>query len=76
MSLAACIAALDRAVESALSERRIVGCVVLLAEGGKLVHARAAGLADRETGRPMRQATWLRYASVSKPFTTVAALRL
>ncbi|RDD70744.1 serine hydrolase domain-containing protein [Paracoccus versutus] len=76
MSLSASIAALDRAVDSALAERRIVGCVVLLAQGGRLVHARAAGLADREAGRPMRQGTWLRYASVSKPFTTVAALRL
>ncbi len=76
MSLAACIAALDRAVESALAERRIVGCVVLLAEDGRQVHARAEGFADREAGRPMRRGTWLRYASVSKPFTTVAALRL
>ena len=47
MSLSASIAALDRAVDSALAERRIVGCVVLLAQGGRLVHARAAGLADR-----------------------------
>jgi len=76
MSLAACIAALDRAVESALAERRIVGCVVLLAEDGRQVHARAEGFADREAARPMRRGSWLRYASVSKPFTTVAALRL
>ncbi|MFC3570531.1 serine hydrolase domain-containing protein [Paracoccus simplex] len=76
MSLSASVAALDRAVDRALAERRIVGCVVLLAEAGRLVHARAAGFADRESGRPMRRATWLRYASVSKPFTTVAALRL
>ena len=70
------IAALDGAIDSALAEQRLVGCVVLLATSGHVVHARAAGLADRETARPMLPETWLRYASVTKPFTTLAALRL
>lgn len=70
------IAALDRAIDRALSDRRIVGCVVLLAEDGMPAYARAAGMADREAGMAMRPDTWLRYASVTKPFTTVAALRL
>ena len=69
-------AALDRAIDSALAEERLVGCVVLLAEAGRAVYARAAGLADREAGRAMTPGTWLRYASVTKPFTTLAALRL
>ncbi|WP_347266736.1 serine hydrolase domain-containing protein [Paracoccus sp. (in: a-proteobacteria)] len=69
-------AALERAIDSALAERRIVGCVVMLAEAGRLVYVRAAGMADREAGRAMCEDSWLRYASVSKPFTTVAALRL
>ncbi|GLK66338.1 MULTISPECIES: serine hydrolase domain-containing protein [Paracoccus] len=76
MSIADCVTAVDRAIDSALAGRRIVGCVVLVAEDGRLAHARAAGLADREAGQPMQQSTWLRYASISKPFTTVAALRL
>ncbi|MFO1138065.1 MAG: serine hydrolase domain-containing protein [Paracoccus sp. (in: a-proteobacteria)] len=33
-------------------------------------------MADREAGRPMQPGAWFRYASVSKPFTTVAASRL
>ncbi|MDF3607872.1 serine hydrolase [Paracoccus sp. DMF-8] len=70
------IAAIDRAIDSALAERRIIGTVVLLAHRGKIVHSRAAGMADREAGREMTPDTWIRYASVSKPFTTVAALRL
>jgi CubicO group peptidase (beta-lactamase class C family) len=76
MSISTSIAALDRAVDKALSEQRIVGCTVMLSENGRPVHIRSAGLADREAGVPMRPGTWMRYASISKPFTTVAALRL
>lgn len=76
MSLGKVIAALDAAIDGALAERRIVGCAVLLSERGQIVHARHAGMADREAGRPMQPGAWFRYASVSKPFTTVAALRL
>ncbi|MGO4126924.1 serine hydrolase domain-containing protein [Inquilinus sp. YAF38] len=68
--------AIDAAVDEALAESRIVGCVVLVAEDGKLVYERAAGHADRETGRQMRVDTPFRLASVTKPFTTMAALKL
>lgn len=67
---------IDEAIDRALQERRIVGAVVLLAQDGQVVLARAAGHADRESGREMTRGTWFRYASVSKAFTTVAALRL
>lgn len=67
---------LDAAIDSALQQQRIVGCVVLGAQDGRLVHARAAGLADRETGREMSLDTPFRLSSVTKPFTTMAALRL
>lgn len=76
MTLTAVSQALDRAIDSALREARLVGCTVLLAEAGQTVYARAAGMADREAGRAMSFGTWLRYASVTKPFTTLAALRL
>ena len=76
MNLGEVIAALDHAIDGALAEKRITGCALLLAEAGRIVHARHAGMADREAGRPMRPGAWFRYASVSKPFTTVAALRL
>ena len=68
--------AIDAAIDEAITERRIVGCVVLVAEDGKLVYERAAGHADRETGRQMRIDTPFRLASVTKPFTTMAALKL
>lgn len=67
---------IDKAIDRALAEQRIVGAVVLVAENGELKYQRAAGLADREAGRPMRLDTPLRFASVTKPFTVMAALKL
>ncbi|QND37676.1 beta-lactamase family protein (plasmid) [Rhizobium leguminosarum bv. viciae] len=68
--------AIDVAIEDALAEGRIAGCVVLVAENGKLVYQRAAGHADRETGRQMQIETPFRFASVTKAFTTMATLKL
>lgn len=69
-------AAIDRAIDSAIAGQRIVGTVVLVAHEGKLVYHRAAGLADREAGMPMREDAIFLLASVTKPIVTVAAMRL
>ncbi|WP_263144966.1 serine hydrolase domain-containing protein [Pseudomonas sp. RIT-PI-AD] len=69
-------ARLDRVVQASLAERRLVGCVVLVARDGVPVYRRAAGLADREAGRPMREDTLFRLASVTKVFVSTAALVL
>ncbi|MGB3335867.1 MAG: serine hydrolase domain-containing protein [Devosia sp.] len=68
--------AIDVAIDHALAEGRIAGSVVLVAEDGKLVYERATGHADRENGRQMRTDTPFRFASVTKAFTTMAALKL
>ena len=68
--------ALDAAIDRALAEKRIVGTVVIMAEDGRITYHRAAGFADREAAIAMQTGTWFRYASVTKAFTTVAALRL
>ncbi len=68
--------ALDTAIDAAINDKRIVGCVVLVNEKGRNVYARAAGHADRETGRKMNLDTPFRLASLTKPFTTMAALKL
>lgn len=67
------IAAID---QQAMAEGRIVGSVVLVARRGEICYAGAAGYADREARRPMRRETQFRLSSVSKPYTTLAALRL
>ena len=65
----------DAVIDAAL-ESRIVGCVVLVNEGGKQVYARAAGFADREAAVPVREDTIFRLASVTKPIVAAAALRM
>jgi CubicO group peptidase (beta-lactamase class C family) len=67
---------LDGVIDAALAERRLVGGVVLVARNGALAFGRAAGLADREAGAPMRRDTIVRFASLTKPIVSVAALAL
>ena len=69
-------ARIDGAIDRAITEKRIVGAVVLVSHDGKLVYQRAAGLADRESKRPMQIDTVFRLASVSKPIVSAAALAL
>src|SRR5438128_10719017 len=68
--------AIDSAIDRALGEARIVGAVVLVAQDGAIVYRRAAGLADREVGTPMREDAVFRLASLTKPIVTAAALRM
>lgn len=69
-------AAIDKATDLALEQKRLVGAVVLVAQGGELVYRRAAGMADREAGKPMSVDALFRLASVSKPILSTAALVL
>lgn len=66
----------DVVVDQAIAENQLVGTVVLVAQDGKTIYERAAGLADREKRTPMQVDTLFRLASVSKPIVTVAALAL
>jgi CubicO group peptidase (beta-lactamase class C family) len=61
-------------VEDAASSGRIVGAVVLVSRNGHLVYRGAAGFADREARQPMRVDSIFRFASLSKPIVSVAAL--
>lgn len=69
-------ARVDAAIDRALSERRIVGTVVLVARDGELVYARAGGLADREADRPMERDAIFRLASLTKPLVAATALAM
>ena len=66
----------DAVIDQAIAEDRIVGAVVLVAQDGKLVYERAAGLVDKESRKPMQVDALFRLSSVSKPIVTVAALAL
>lgn len=67
---------LDTVIDKAIAEQRIVGTVVLVARDGQVVYRRAAGLGDREAGRPMREDAIFRLASVTKPLVSAAAMKL
>ncbi len=67
---------LDAAIDKAISDRRIVGTVVLVARDGQVVYRRAAGLTDREAGTPMREDAIFRLASVSKPLVSATVMTL
>src|SRR5215469_9691432 len=67
---------LDAVISTAVAEHRIVGAVVLVARDGTVVYHRAAGLADREAARPMREDTIFNFSSVTKPLVTAAAMKL
>ncbi|QSQ28404.1 beta-lactamase family protein [Pyxidicoccus parkwayensis] len=66
----------DSVIDRAIAEKRIVGTVVVVAKDGKVVYQRAAGLADREAKKPLRQDALFRLASLTKAMTSVAALKL
>ncbi len=60
----------------AIAAQKLVGTVVLVARDGKVVYARAAGLADREAKQAVREDTQFRLASMTKPIVSIAALAL
>ena len=68
-------ARVDPVIDKALAAQQ-VGVVVLIARDGKVVYARAAGLADREAKQPMREDTQFRLASMTKPIVSITALAL
>src|SRR4051812_36768350 len=67
---------LDRVIDGALAERRIVGLVILVSADGRLAYRRAAGYLDREAGRPMQEDALFRLASVTKPLVAATALAM
>jgi len=67
---------LDRVVQSALAERRLVGAVVRVERAGEPLYSRSHGRFDREAGTPMRDDAIFRLSSVTKPViaTTILAM--
>jgi CubicO group peptidase (beta-lactamase class C family) len=66
----------DAVIDAAVAEKRLVGAVVLIAHDGKVVHRRAAGLANRETRAQMSAERIFRFSSLTKPIVSAAAMVL
>jgi hypothetical protein len=69
-------AVLDDWMKSLLAEHSIPGGSLAVMRDGKLVYARGFGWADREAKTPVQPDSLFRIASVSKPITAVAILKL
>ncbi|MDG4881547.1 serine hydrolase domain-containing protein [Mesorhizobium sp. WSM4884] len=67
---------IDRVVDAAIGEQRIIGGVILVAQRGDMLYRRAFGLADREQGKPMAEDAIFRLSSVTKPIVAAAAMAL
>lgn len=65
---------LNRVIDRALTQNRIVGTAILVARAGSVVFSRAAGFADRENGQPVQEDTIFRLASMTKPIVSAATL--
>jgi N-acyl-D-amino-acid deacylase len=70
------LAPLDAWARGFLGEHKIPGCSVAVAKEGRVVYARGFGYADRDAKSPVEPESLFRIASVSKPITAVAIMKL
>jgi N-acyl-D-amino-acid deacylase len=66
----------DRLLTTFVAEHKVPGASLAVTRHGKLVYARGFGYADVSEKEPVRPTALFRMASVSKPITAVAILRL
>jgi CubicO group peptidase (beta-lactamase class C family) len=70
------LAAAFELVESAVAKGDVPGAVALVTKGGKVIREEAYGLADVENKRPFTPQTLCWIASITKPVTVAAAMKL
>jgi CubicO group peptidase (beta-lactamase class C family) len=70
------LARLDKAVQDQIDGKKMAGAVVLIARHGAVVHHKAYGMADIESGKKMRTDHLVRMYSMTKPLTSAALLML
>jgi len=70
------LAGLDEAILGLIVKHDLPGISIAISDNGRLIHSRGYGYADREAGDPVSPSSRFRIASISKPITAVAILRL
>src|SRR5882724_2012814 len=68
--------AFDREIQEFMSARNVPGGALAVLKDARLVYTRGYGWADRENKSPVKPTSLFRIASISKPFTAVAVLKL
>jgi CubicO group peptidase (beta-lactamase class C family) len=69
-------ARIDAALKAMIADGRAAGTSALIWQDGREVYFGTAGMADRETKRPMRRDTIAQIYSMTKPVTGVALMQL
>src|SRR5436190_1030338 len=70
------VEAFDREMEAFMDARKVPGGALAVVKNQRLVYARDYGWADRDTKIPVKADSLFRIASVSKPITAVAVMKL
>lgn len=70
------LARIHAMVQSHIDGGELAGAVTMIARQGKVAHFEAQGMANLEAKRPMRRDDLFRIASMTKMFTSVAAMIL
>jgi N-acyl-D-amino-acid deacylase len=70
------MAAFDRLAQSLMKKYNLPGGAIAVMKDGKLVFARGYGYANRDTREPVQPDSAFRVASLSKPITSAAVLKL
>jgi len=66
----------DQMMRNFVRKNEIPGAALAVAQDGRLIYARGFGWADRENKKLVQPSSLFRIASISKPITAVAILRL
>lgn len=67
---------LDEVLKKYVDNHEIAGAVVMIRKDGKLIYDKAYGYSNLETKELINKKTMLRLASMTKPLTAIAILRL
>ena len=63
-------------VQKLVDDRKIAGAITMVARKGRIVHFETYGLRDIDENKPVEKDTIMRFYSMTKPITTVAAMIL
>ncbi|MGQ0704479.1 MAG: serine hydrolase domain-containing protein [Gemmatimonadales bacterium] len=69
-------AAIDSLVEAHMKMRRIPGAAIAVVRGSRVAYQKAYGVANLESNAPITLGSIFQIASVTKPFTAMAVMRL
>ena len=67
---------IDVMLKKAIAEGEVPGAVALIARNGKIVFHKAYGMADNESGTPLKRTAIFRIASQTKAITSTAVMML